>query len=193
MTRLSGSGTGGDAPRRGAATVQAAPRRSPGLARRLLYPVAMTLMTSALSACPLPDWEPQENVNLPLLVDERLAQPPPDLLTQVCAGDSVTLDISNAVDDPQGDRVFVFWYVNYIEGQSVPISASDVEEFTFVPCQTLNSREGLNEIEVFMMDRPPVAFNPDGARQVSEDGDLRRMYWMIPVGEGCCSLPVGAQ
>ncbi|MCB9729069.1 MAG: hypothetical protein H6744_06925 [Deltaproteobacteria bacterium] len=155
--------------------------------------LACVLLWSAgtmLSACPVPQFEIEPNG---LVIDEALVTPPLGLVTasRQCAASTVSFDISAAVDDPEGDRVFVFWYVNYdpdlggiFQGNGDPSVA-----FPFDVClEPAAQTDDTVLIEAVIMDRPPVRLDGPGARQTTEDGNVRILYWVVEIAEGdaCC-------
>jgi hypothetical protein len=159
------------------------------LACGLLCVVAVTL-----SACPIPDFEVDPGLNSPISVLDELVVPPEGVLSATRTDPSLPVEfyVENALSDPDGDRLFTFWYVDYDPGEVGLWDASETFDFTFDPCT--HPKAGFDSaesvlVEAIVMDRPPAGFDAAGARETTEDGDLVRLFWVIEIAEGnACAL-----
>jgi hypothetical protein len=152
------------------------------------------LTAVTLSACPIPDFEIDPGLNSPIEVLDELVVPPEGVLSATRTDPSLPVEfyLENALSDPDGDRLFIFWYVDYDAGEVGLWDASETYEFTFDPCT--HPKAGFDSaesvlVEAIVMDRPPAGFDAAGARETTEDGDLVRLFWVIELAEGnACAL-----
>lgn len=162
--------------------------------RRFASLAWLLLLTAGamLSACPLPQYEIEPNG---LTIDESLVAPPLGLTTAArqCAASTVSFDVSAAVDDPEGDDVLVFWYVNY--DPALPTLhrkvGSPIEAFDLDVCDaSVAPTEDRVLVEAVIMDRTPPVFDAERPRLPTGDGNLRILYWVVEISEGnaCCGI-----
>ncbi|MGM0578023.1 MAG: hypothetical protein ACQEXJ_20015 [Myxococcota bacterium] len=152
------------------------------MARLLLKVAVMTL-----TGCPIPDYEVDPQDNRPIQVRDDLVAPPEGAVAAVrsCPSTIEEFRIGPAISDPDDDRLFVFWFVDFTEGeQGVP--DDDGPDFDLDPCNPTIRTEDSVLVEAVVMDRPPVGFDAQGARQTTDDGDLVILRWFVEIAEGTC-------
>lgn len=158
----------------------------------MLCTAFMLTLPLGLAACPLPLYEIEPNG---LDVDEALVLPPLGLVSasRQCGASVVSFDVSAAVDDPDGDPVLVFWYVNY--DPALPTLhkkvGSPAEAYDFDVCSAaLAPTDNRLLVEAVIVDRTPPVFDAVRPRQPTGDGQLKLLYWVVEISEGnaCCGI-----
>ena len=142
-----------------------------------------------LNACPIPDFAVDPDLNQLIQVTDKLVVPPEGVLTAVRTNPSVPVEfyIEPAIEDPDGDRLYTFWYVNYDPGEVGLWDDTETFEFVFDPCTHPKAGFDTAEtilVEAIVMDRPPAGFDAAGARETTENGDLVRLFWVVEIAEG---------
>jgi len=139
------------------------------------------------SACPIPDYEIDPELNAPVEIDPSLLQPPLDTSIKValnCDTVPVEFRLDPAIFDPdEEDTLNVFWLVNN-EDDIGNVDAIGYD-FDFDACSppAAAANDDYVRIEAFIMDRPPVAFDAAGVHTTTADGSLVRLSWDIEITE----------
>ena len=146
------------------------------------------------SACPIPDYDIDPELNAAIEVDQALLQPPLDTSIKValsCDTVPVEFRLEPALFDADADDTLnVFWLVNN-EDDIGNVDAIGFD-FSFNPCSppAAAADDDYVRIEVFIMDRPPLAFDAAGVHETTGDGHLVRLSWDIEITErGECFCP----
>ena len=147
-----------------------------------------------VSACPIPSYEVDPELNNPVEVDSELVQPSMDTSVKValnCDTVPVEFRLAPAIFEPDADdTINVFWLVNN-EDDIGNVDAIGFD-FDFDPCSPPASAadDDYIRIEAFIMDRPPAAFDAEGVHSTTEDGVVVRLSWDIEITErGVCFCP----
>lgn len=149
----------------------------------------LPLVATMLPGCPVPQFEVDPEHNRPIEVRDDLIDPPEGEVAAVrtCPSTVEEFRIGPAISDPDGDRLFVFWFVNFTAGELGQPDAFDTREFTLDPCTHPDAlTDDTLLVEAVIMDRPPEGFDAQGARQTTEDGDLVILRWFVEIAEGSC-------
>ena len=146
-----------------------------------------------ITGCPYPDFQIDPEENTPIDVRDELLLPPEGIVSasRTCPSSPVEFMVGPAVEDPDGDTLHSFWYVNYEEGTGSTFRDSGTLDFLFDPCTDPDAAPGGSVlVELILMDHPPAEFTTAGARTTTGDGDLVRFVWVVDIAEGgeCCGL-----
>ena len=165
--------------------------------RGALSRVARLLLLLAAGAPAQCLWPPQYQVapivNEPVTIDPELLNVPTDAFyTWSGCPDVFSLDITNAIKNPDGDQLFIAWFVNYQSGLQQSIEDRDTAEYVFDPCKNAKVVTGSppNIIEVWVLDRPPLSQNnaDDFRTLIDPDTTVAKATWFFDVeDETCCS------
>jgi len=106
--------------------------------------------------------------------------------------DVFSLDITNAISNPDDDKLSIGWFVNYESGLQQKLDDQDTTEFVFDPCENAKSITGTrpNTIEVWVLDRAPRSYNnADDFRTLTDpDTTVAKATWFFLVEDDtCCS------
>ena len=172
------------------------PSRRPCALRRAVARVLLALVLGAPAQCLWPpEYEVAPDLNLAVTLDPALLSEPLNVFhTWSGCPEVFTLDIEQAVSNPDGDRLFVFWFVNYQAGLVQSIDAIDTDEFVFDPCTHPKVRVGTglpNVIEVLVLDRLPASLaNADTARVIVDpETTTATATWFFHVEDTTCCTP----
>ena len=156
------------------------------------------LLVWGMSACLPPDFEIAPAENRPVRILRGLLQVSPDVFHRLsgCPPPALELDVATAVENPDGDRLYTAWLVNYVPGQgSRPDATSTTgpRPFLFDPCTNPKVLTGaqINTIELIVLDRAPVSFDTgeDVKTIVDPDTTLDTVVWFIGVEDlSCCGV-----
>ena len=139
------------------------------------------------SACPIPTYEIDPQLNAPVEVDPALLQPPMDTSIKValnCDTVPVEFRLDPAIYDPdQDDTINVFWLVNNEDDIGNVFAAGMAFDFDACQPPAAAADDDYIRIEAFIMDRPPAAFNAAGVHETTADGSLVRLSWDIEITE----------
>jgi hypothetical protein len=146
------------------------------------------------SACPIPSYEVDPELNSPIEIEPALIQPPLDTSIKValnCETLPIEFRLEPSIYDPDPDDTLnVFWLVNN-EDDIGNVDAIGFD-FDFDACSPPASaaNDDYIRIEAFIMDRPPSAFDAAGVHATTEDGAVVRLSWDIEITErGECFCP----
>ena len=165
------------------------------MARRVARLLLLTLVGSPAHCLWPPEYKVAPETNAPVTIDQELVNVPVgDFRTWGGCPDVFSLDITNALDNPDGDELFIIWFVNYEPGLQQSTAELDTTEFVFDPCTNPKVVTGIppNEIEVWVMDRKPLSLNnADDARTLTDpDTTVAKATWQFYVEDDtCCSSP----
>lgn len=174
--------SGSRRPRRGEATGEIPETQ----AFRGVWLLACALLSTLGAGCPYP--QPVFEDNRPFeIVSLTPAQDQTVYLNRACppAQDRVTLSVD--MDDPDGDELRFYYYVNYKEGSASPPDQYEFPDFVVDACNPELNQDKPNIIEVLVMDRAPVESPP---RTVSDGGYWQIIDWTIFLTAGTsCDCP----
>ena len=138
------------------------------------------------SACPLPVYDLDPELNSAVEVTPELVQP--SLATSVkvalnCNTTPIQFRLEPALFDADGDTINIFWLVNN-EDDIGNVDAVG-PDFDFDPCSPPASAidDDFVLIEAFVMDRAPSAFDAAGVHTTTEDGSVTRISWNVEITE----------
>ena len=151
------------------------------LACSLLCFGAMTL-----TACPLPIYDLDPELNSPVELTPELVQPSLSTSVKValnCNTTPIQFRLEPALSDADGDVINIFWLVNN-EDDIGNVDAVG-PDFDFDACSPPASaiEDDFVLIEAFAMDRPPSAFDAAGVHTTTEDGSVVRISWSVEITE----------
>lgn len=168
-----------------------------GPAVRGLGMASLLLVPSVVMACLPPDYEIAEVVNAPVRIDKRLLGVSPDTFHRLsgCPPPVLELDVSAALDNPDDDRLFSAWLVNYTPGLGARPDATSTtgpRPFVFNPCTNAKVLTGadINTIELVILDRAPASFDTgDEVREIVDpETTSDNVVWFIGVEDlSCCA------
>jgi hypothetical protein len=148
-------------------------------------------------ACLPPDYEIAEVVNAPVDIDKRLLAVSPDAFHRLsgCPPPALELDVSSALSNPDDDRLFSAWLVNYTPGLGARPDATSTtgpRPFVFNPCTNAKVLTGadINTIELVVLDRAPASFDTGDEVRVIVDPETTsvNVVWFIGVEDlSCCA------
>jgi hypothetical protein len=132
--------------------------------------------------------ELQYEENHSFVIDYAELDPPPGLKTLECSQDVIPFDPSGGLTDPDGDKLYWYWFVNYKSEQpSAPFSLdpSGSLELTRCPVPTGFS-EGFNVLELVVHDRKPGASTLE-VHNGSGEGNTLIILWTIDMRTCDCA------
>lgn len=146
------------------------------------------------AGCPIPTWEVSENL-APFVADEGLVNPAEGWLDNqlACPAEAASplqeFSVAGAVEDPDGDRLYYHWYVDWSEEQYVdPLNDATgldpddryTETDWALLCSDLETPAGIHEVQVLITDRPLLA----ARAQIQVEGTSNvRIVWLLEVKE----------
>lgn len=159
-----------------------------GLARGLLWLVA-AMLSVATSACPLPVYGVDPELNTPPEIDLRLVSPEYGNLVTVnveCDTQPVEFRLTGTVTDAQDDDLIVYWLVD--EKDDFADVGQDDLDFTFDPCTHPKATPGADltlEIVAAVLDEQPSKINVGGVKDAAlAAGTL--LNWTVIINGGTC-------
>jgi hypothetical protein len=157
------------------------------------------LLSLASMSCLPPDYEIAPAPNAPVAIQKELLPVSPDVFHRLggCPPPPLELDVIQALDNPDGDRLFSAWLVNHVPGQGGRpdvTSTTSPSPYVFDPCTNPKVRTGaaINTIEFVVLDRAPASFDDgDGVRTVVDpETTSTNVVWFVGVDDlGCCGVP----
>jgi len=134
-----------------------------------------------------PPIERQDDVNDPFTVLASRIQPSPeaDHSLSLQLGQTLQFSAIDAVSDPDGDRIFTFWYVRNPSTDEILDDRPSFETYVFNPCERRFGSDGADLppqvfLEVLASDRDPL-------QQAAADHDAVDDVVDEVVDEGACA------
>ena len=145
-----------------------------------------------VSACPLPTYDIDPELNLPPEVDVTLVEPkePGKIVTGFLAcGEELKFELKEgaATTDPEGEDLFYTWFLNLdIDNQAELQSFIGTgDSLLLSPCALV--KQGLSD-DVLLLEAYILDTEPDGTnRAPTDDGNVVVLRWTIElIEEGSC-------
>lgn len=163
------------------------------MARRVARLLLLTLVGSPAHCLWPPEYKVAPEVNEPVTIDPELLTVPQGWYRWSGCPDAFNLDITNAIQNPDNDTLYIAWFVNYEEGLGQRIDDLYTPEFAFDPCDNPKVVTGNppNRIDVWVIDRaPPPSLSADDFRTLlAADATVAQASWYLLVEDDTCCFP----
>ncbi len=188
VTRMSGSRPASGGPIRPETSVFGPLRTTRSVARGLLL-LAAAMFAVATSACPLPVYDVDPELNSRPEVDYLDVSPAFGIIEVVleCGTQPVEFRLSPAASDPDGDELIVYWLVN--EKDDFGLVGQSTLDFTFDPCvspKVAANDDNTLTIEAAILDAQPATINVGGVRKAAQESGVYLLWTIQTSGSVPC-------